>query len=772
MIVATVAFVQEYRSDKSLEALGKLAPPRCHVIRDGSKQDLEASELVVGDIVSVSVGDRIPADVRFLEAVDLHVDESSLTGEAEAVHKHHEKLGTGARGGAGGSESAKKLSKTTQHVANVKKAKLVDDDESEDDDGENKAVAALKEADKDATIPMAERSNIGFLGTLVRHGRARAVVIAVGENTEIGKVFELVREEESTKTPLQSRMDKLGEQLSYMSFGVIAVIVLIGLYQGRELLEMFQIAVSLAVAAIPEGLPVVVTVTLALGVLRMSKHNAVVKKLPAVEALGCTTVVCVDKTGTLTQNQMTVVKAFTLVEGSPLDVEGTGYSTEGAILTGDGPATVDSHPHLGRLLEAGVVCNHAEVRDGTALGQATEAALIVAAEKIGLQATKVRSNWRHTYERPFSSLHKWMAVRAEPTGDAHIAPMIDPEASLLATAAVKGADAGDSTGVDSATESEEAAHTGGNPRPGQLFFVKGEVGQVLSRCTAVLNKPEGAATKLTPSLHTRVMSANSAMASEGLRVIAIASGPVMPNPATKSAARGGGSPERRGLTFLGLVGIMDPPRDGVRESIETLHGSGVRVTMITGDALETAFAIGKNLGLCHDDDDPTSVGMSGDQIEALAGDERLLAQKLRKHEDSTHNVKLFYRTAPKHKMAIVRAYQSLNEVVAMTGDGVNDAPALKAAHIGVAMGKSGTDVAKEAADMILLDDNFATLLPAVEEGKCIYLNCGNFVRFQLSTSIAALCMVAVASLMGLPNPLNAMQVVRCRLLLRRTKSSL
>uniref|UniRef100_A0A7N8WMF0 Calcium-transporting ATPase n=1 Tax=Mastacembelus armatus TaxID=205130 RepID=A0A7N8WMF0_9TELE len=579
IIVVTVAFVQEYRSEKSLEELGKLVPPTCHCIREGNLEHLLARDLVPGDTVCLSVGERVPADVRLFEATDLCVDESSLTGETTPCSK----------------------STSPQPAA--------------------------------TNGDIASRSNIAFMGTLVRCGKAKGIVIGTGENSEFGEVFKMMQAEEAPKTPLQKSMDLLGKQLSLYSFGIIGVIMLVGWLQGKRILDMFTIGVSLAVAAIPEGLPIVVTVTLALGVMRMVKKRAIVKKLPIVETLGCCTVICSDKTGTLTKNEMTVAQLFT---------------------------------SDGLHAEVGCVCNDSVIRNHALLGRPTEGALIALAMKMGLES--LQHEYVRLEEHPFTSEQKWMAVRC--------------------------------------------VH-----QSCRIYFMKGAYEQVIRFCSSYNSR--GTELPLTHQQRELYQQQLSYMGSAGLRVLAFASGAEMGN-----------------LTFLGLVGIIDPPRSGVKEAVGTLISSGVAVKMITGDSQETAVSIGQI--------NKTESG-SSEEVDQL--DLQQLSQivpRVRHTHKNTHRG---------------HSLQNLGAVVAMTGDGVNDAVALKAADIGVAMGQTGTDVCKEAADMILVDDDFQTIMSAIEEGKGIYNNIKNFVRFQLSTSIAALALISLATLMNFPNPLNAMQIL-------------
>uniref|UniRef100_A0A672KNJ2 Calcium-transporting ATPase n=1 Tax=Sinocyclocheilus grahami TaxID=75366 RepID=A0A672KNJ2_SINGR len=582
------ASFQEYRSEKSLEELGKLVPPECHCVREGRLEHLLARELVPGDTVCLSVGERVPADLRLFEAVNLSVDESSLTGETSPS------------------------TKTSAHQPAATNGDIT------------------------------SRSNIAFMGTLVRCGKAKGIVIGTGENSEFGEVFKMMQAEEAPKTPLQKSMDLLGKQLSLYSFGIIGVIMMVGWLQGKYILDMFTIGVSLAVAAIPEGLPIVVTVTLALGVMRMVKKRAIVKKLPIVETLSCCNVICSDKTGTLTKNEMTVTHLFTS-DGQHVEVTGVGYNNSGEVLLDGEVVHGFSNTSISKIVEAGCVCNDAVIRSNTLMGRPTEGALIALAMKVQYVAV----------------LHDMLLI------------------------------------VD---------------KPG-IFFVKGAYEQIIRFCTTYNSR--GDALPLTHQQRELYQQQKSYMGTAGLRVLAFASGS-----------------EMGALSFLGLVGIIDPPRAGVKEAVATLISSGVAVKMITGDSKETAVSIASRLGLYT----KGSQSLSGDEVDQM---------------DIQHLSQIVLHKDPKDSQS----------VVAMTGDGVNDAVALKAADIGVAMGQTGTDVCKEAADMILVDDDFQTILSAIEEGKGIYNNIKNFVRFQLSTSIAALTLISLATLMNFPNPLNAMQIL-------------
>uniref|UniRef100_A0A1Q3F825 Calcium-transporting ATPase n=3 Tax=Culex tarsalis TaxID=7177 RepID=A0A1Q3F825_CULTA len=626
IIVVTVAFIQEYRSEKSLEELKKLVPPECHCLREGRLETFLARNLVPGDIVYLNVGDRVPADIRVFEAYDLSIDESSFTGETEPARK------------------------SMEVVLNA---------------NNSKNHTGMK--------------NIAFMGTLVRCGNGKGIVVSTAEKSEFGEVFKMMQAEEAPKTPLQKSMDILGAQLSFYSFCIIGAIMLLGWIQAKPLVEMFTISVSLAVAAIPEGLPIVVTVTLALGVMRMAKRNCIVKKLPTVETLGCVTVICSDKTGTITKNEMTVTVIITS-DGYMADVTGAGYNDNGEIHIRDCNSIENAKRSINQLLEAGVVCNNAIIQNDTLLGQPTEGALLAVAMKNGQYSAA--DNYLRIQEYPFSSEQKMMAVKAVPKYS---------------------------------NNKEE------------IYFVKGAIEMVLPQCTKFWYG--GQAITLSKQNEAEFLQEAYEIGRKGLRVLAIAKGSSFQD-----------------LVYMGLVGITDPPRPLVRESIEMLRASGVLVKMVTGDAQETAMAIAAKIGL----DIVHMQAMSGHDIDQMS---ELQLEKV------INTVSVFYRVTPKHKLAIVKALQQNGHIVGMTGDGVNDGVALKRADIGIAMGKNGTDVCKEAADMILVDDDFHTIIAAIEEGKGIFYNIRNFVRFQLSTSIAALSLIALSTLMGISNPLNAMQIL-------------
>lgn len=747
-IVVTVGFVQEYRSEKSLEALSRLVPHYAHLIRNvpsydspavnssgplpgGAEMELQetrtkspnavsaavtasstvaANELVPGDLVLFSTGDRIPADIRITAATDLSIDESNLTGENEPVAKYVEAL---------------RKEKGEESLATKSSPQIVTPPRSPFYDAPASGTVG-------ADIRLNEQHNIAFMGTLVRSGYGQGIVIATGAKTEFGSISASLQEIESPRTPLQLSMDRLGQELSYMSFGVIGLIVVIGLLQGRKLLEMFTIGVSLAVAAIPEGLPIIVTVTLALGVLRMAKRGAIMRRLPSVETLGSVNVVCSDKTGTLTMNHMTVTKMWHFDCEEPFEVH-----NEISSLT-PGPAArtilrignVANNARLSRIhanspasaSSAAVLSSTVDRSSGAVksrwVGQPTDVAILDLLDNFGEDDVRERISARVS-ETPFSSERKWMGV------------IIGNGASADGT---------------------------------EVAYIKGALEQVLLRCDTYLTK-DGREVILDETRRQAVRQAAEQMAGEGLRVLAFASGAVRDGPRGKrafgsrsgtplSAAKPGSTSDDddryNGLVFSGLVGMNDPPRKDVHRSIRRLMSGGVRVIMITGDAEATAVAIAKKLGMPVSSTAGTRAVMGGDELDRMSTGE--LAQAI-----STTSI--FARTSPDHKMKIVRALQSRGDVVAMTGDGVNDAPALKKADIGISMGRLGTDVAKEAADMILTDDDFSTILRAIEQGKGIFYNIQNFITFQLSTSVAALSLVLLSTTLGFKNPLNAMQIL-------------
>lgn len=704
LIVSLVAAVQEYRSEQAIEKLNNLVPHTCTLLRDGRVLDsFPARELVVGDLVLLSTGDRVPADCRVVDSIELRIDESSLTGENHPVSK------TGEGFAIGGSPI------------------------------------------------ITQQKNVAFAGTLIIAGRGRALVVAVGNKTEFGQVASELSTVETRKSPLQLKIDELGKRLAYSSTVAIVVIALFGVIMGRPFLETLNVAVSLAVAAIPEGLPICTTVTLALGVLRMSKQNAIVKKLPVVESLGCATAVASDKTGTLTQNEMTARSVFVLAfPQRQFGFTGVGYKASNGNLNAFDTNRLNSSPRsinetseefvaLSALLNTACLCNNATVMadldsdvmeghmGGAMSGQPTELALLLGAEKAGIPDP--RPQYHRTQEIPFSSERKRMEVRARPVSGRHCCNAFD-------------------LALDKQRNYMEKL-TRRNSMDGSLYFVKGMPENILTECTGYVTK-DGSNAVLGENEKTHVLTQSRKMALSGLRVLAMAYGDSLES-----------------LIFAGIIGMEDPPREGVAESVWQLRNGGVKVMMVTGDSKETAMAIAQRCGILGtrreqlestsfdsfnsessgdlaDVELGTNLSMSGADLDALSSND--LANSL-------IDVRVFYRVAPRHKLAIVRALQTNGDIVAMTGDGVNDATALKGADIGIAMGRKGTDVAKEAADVVLADDNFQTITTAIAEGKGIFFNIRCFLAFQLSTSFAALTMASIATALGLPTPLNAMQIL-------------
>lgn len=725
VLVVTVAFIQGYRSEKAIEALKKLMPPKCSCLRGGKLSTLFARDLVPGDIVYLSVGDRVPADLRLIEANDLYIDESSLTGETKPrVKQAHALLShafsTSLLNPQSGNGDIPLQQRRNHSSNNLSDDATVINMEHTDLISMDPAAASLL---ANRTRESHDLTDIGFMGTLVRSGTAIGVVIATGGHSEFGEVVRMMQSEHAPRTPLQKSMDRLGKHLSVISLVIIVGIVLIGLIQRRHVLELFTIGVSLAVAAIPEGLPIVVTVTLAIGQMRMAARNAIVKKLPAVETLGCVNVICSDKTGTMTKNEMTITQIVT-AGMEKANVTGVGYLAHGDVWIDDPMGSPTSspisaglgdgcHPNIRRLIEIGCLCNNAVLVDGRLCGQPTEGALLCVAAK--LQIIDARQTCTRLKEWPFSSENKMMSVKVKPNN----------------------------VQVENST----------------CYFFKGAPDQLLRRCGSYRNRIRfssystltnthrtllpGPVETLTDEVANSILGETRRMGSCGLRVLALAEG---------HSDCLGEDGEWKNLIFAGLVGLTDPPRPDVESAIGTLSLSGVRVVMITGDSRETACAIGARLHLYR----PGDLCLSGNEVEVM---------DLTKLRECVHGVTVFYRTGPRHKVKIVKAFQERGLVVAMTGDGVNDAVALKSADIGVAMGKSGTDVCKEAADLVLIDDNFTTILAAMEEGKALFHNICNFVRFQLSTSIAALTLVALSTLLSLPNPLNAMQILYINILM-------
>ena len=631
MLNAVLGFVQEGRAARAVAALKQMLSPRTRVRRADAVLECDAADLVPGDIVLLEGGDRVPADGRLVAAHALEIDEAALTGESQPV------------------------------------AKLAD--------------VALPEA-----TPLADRRNLAFMNTLVTRGRGELLVTATGMRTEMGRLAAMIAEVEEPATPLQIELGSLGRRVAAIGVVATALVLLLGLLRGQPFVEIALTAISLAVAAIPEGLPAVVTVTLAIGMHRMARHRAIVKRLASVETLGCTTLICSDKTGTLTLNEMTA-RAF-VFRGRHHRVDGLGYRAEGGIRW-DAGAGGDPPPDLAPLALPLALCTESDVRDGRLVGDPTEGALLVLAEKAGLERAAVAARMPRVGELPF-----------------------DPETRLMATFHLDG----------------ELVR----------IFAKGAPEALLPRCGTWLG-PDGV-TPLDSGTRQQLEESNHALADEALRVLAVASAEL---PAGEFHADADLRQHLADLTFTGLIGLMDPPRPEVRAALALCRRAGIEIKMITGDHPRTAAAIARELGL-------KGKVVTGSELDGME------AADLAKRLDS---IGVFARVVPEHKVAIVRAAREQGHVVAMTGDGVNDAPALRAADIGVAMGATGTEVTKEAAKMVLTDDNFATIVRAVEEGRTIYDNIGKFVAFQLSTNFGAVLSVFGAPLLGLPLPFDPVQLL-------------
>jgi Ca2+-transporting ATPase len=607
--------------------LKNMLAPVARVRRDGQATLVEAADLVPGDVLLLEAGDRIPADARIITAHGAEVAEAALTGESYAV------------------------AKTPVAVA--------------------------------ADTVLAERSDMVFMNTVVTRGRLEAIVTATGMTTEMGRLAGLLAETAESATPLQIQLDRLGKRLAAIAGAVVGLIFVIGTLRGEDLLAIAMTAIALAVAAIPEGLPAVVTVTLALGMHRMAKRHAIVKKLAAVETLGCTTVICSDKTGTLTLNQMTARRLF--YRDRRFAVSGEGYASTGTITAVDGQEAPDFLP----LLTPAALCADARIRDGQLIGDPTEGALLALAAKGGVAADDLAQHSPRIAEIPFDSTHKFMAT---------------------------------------------FHHDGAVVR----LWVKGAPDVLLARAARRLGATGEAL--LDGAARADFEVENAALAGEAMRVLAVAGRAI---PAQDFDPAGDLMAWTEDLTLIGLIGIIDPPRPEAREAIRVCQAAGVAVKMITGDHRATAAAIARDLGLAGEVHE-------GRELEGL--DKAALA-------DLVERTAVFARVAPEHKMSIVEALKARGHVVAMTGDGVNDAPALKTADIGVAMGVTGTEVTKEAATLVLTDDNFATIVGAVKEGRTIYDNIVKFVRFQISTNIGAILTVLGAPLCGLPTPFTAIQIL-------------
>ena len=634
---AIMGFIQEWKAEKSLDALKEMSAPQVHVLRDGTWQKIASKLIVPGDIVRFGTGDRIGADVRIIDASSLEIEESALTGESIAVSKSDSPL---------------------FHTVNS----------------------------------IGDEENMAFMGTMVSRGKGTGIVTGTGMKTEMGQIADMLQSAETMTTPLQHRLEQLGKILIFAAVILTVLVIALGVFQGNDVYTMVLSGVSLAVAAIPEGLPAIVTVALSLGVQRMIKQKAIVRKLPAVETLGCASVICSDKTGTLTQNKMTVTSLWD--SGKMYTVSGKGNETDGAFFE-EGRELDKLHKSLQQLLTFGLLCNASEVReDGGTLhveGSATDAAIHVAALKAGYSKEQLAGQFTIIKEYPFDSIRKMMSVLVR-------------------------------------------------DQSGKVFVVtKGAPDVLLGKCKHVLWNER--TKELDNGTAGTIQNAIDEMASQALRTIAVAFKQVSSDSTYTDEKQ-----LEHGLTFIGLHGIIDPPRPEAKDAVEECRKAGIKTVMITGDHAITAEAIAKQLGIMKDRD------------QVLEGKD-LNEMSVKELEDVVENVSVFARVSPEHKLKIVKAFQNRGHVVAMTGDGVNDAPAIKSADIGISMGITGTDVAKEASSLVLLDDNFATIKAAIKEGRNIYENIRKFIRYLLASNVGEILVMLFAMIIGLPLPLTAIQIL-------------
>lgn len=649
-LAGVLSFVQEYRAEKSIELLKSLTSPEASVIRDGAEKKIPSQKLVPGDLILIQTGDRIPADARVIKEFNLKIDESSLTGESVPVKKNIEAL--------------------------------------------------------PSETPEADRINMVYAGTAVTYGRGSAVVTATGMETAFGELAGLLGTIERERTPLQESLDKFGRWIGIATLIIVAFVAMLGVFHGFPLLDMFLWGVALAVAAIPEALPAVVTVGLGLGVRRMVKRHALVRKLPSVETLGATNVICSDKTGTLTQNKMTVEIIY--VSGQVLKVTGGGYSPEGEFFNGDKKVATDNM-HLHVLLLGSAICNDAGLLEKNGnweiKGDPTEAALVVAAAKAGLHKGDLDKKYPRLGEIPFSSERKRMTTFNELEKDSDSFPV-----------------------------------------KGIVAFSKGAPEVILNSCTKILL--DGKIRPLSSELRQEILGKVREMADQALRVMALSFCPLdeETSPEKVSSAELAVEIIEEDMVFSGLMGMRDPPRDEVKIAIQTCADAGIKTVMITGDHKVTASAIAKELGILKEND----LTLTGSELDSLED---------REFEEKVERVSVYARVYPTHKLRVVEALKKKGYVVAMTGDGVNDAPALKAADIGIAMGITGTDVSKEASGMILTDDNFASIVAAVEEGRNIFKNIKNFITYGLSAHTGEVLIVLICILGWQILPLLAVQIL-------------
>lgn len=644
LLNALLGFWQEYKTEKTLEALKQLAAPVCTVLRDGLHLMVPASEIVPGDIIIIESGNRVPADALLIETNNLNIDESMLTGESLPVLK--------------------------------------------------KAVDIIPD-EKPETLQAHEESV--YMGTLTVSGTAKAVVVNTGMNTEMGKIAGMIQNVEDELTPLQKKLDKMGNFIVYGCIVICLVVSVIGLLKGEELFNMILSGISLAVAAIPEGLPAVVTISLAIGVQRMLRRNALVRKLPAVETLGCTTVICSDKTGTLTENKMMVKEIY--IDKNYISVTGSGFEPEGSFIFNNRTIMPKSNRLLIECLTSGTLCNNSRlINSGDAAwkiqGDPTEGAILVAAGKAGITDKWLSNIYKRIREIPFDSDRKMMSVIYK------------------------------------------------NNHNKLVSYSKGAPDVIVRLCKYVLT--EDGFKPLTPGETEKILKAASLMASKALRVIAIAKKPLN---GSQNNSHEDDKDIEHNLTFIGLVGMIDPPRIEAIYSVKKCINAGIKPVMITGDHKDTASAVARELGIT---DEKAETIITGEELDNLNDAE---------FERDVANYSVFARVSPRHKYRIVKVLRKTGNIVAMTGDGVNDSPAVKEADIGIAMGISGTDVTKESSSMILLDDNFSTIVSAVEEGRNIYENIRKFIRYMLSCNIGEVLTMFLGSFLASPVPLLPIQIL-------------
>ncbi|MBK5107011.1 MAG: cation-translocating P-type ATPase, partial [Anaerolineales bacterium] len=656
---ATLGVVQERRAAQELAALRKLASPDAQVIRDGSRHVIPAHQLVPGDLVLLEAGHYVSADIRLIEAVNLQVDEAALTGESVPVQKN-----AGVR--------------------------------------------------LEANIPLGDRKNSAFMGTMVNYGRGKGVVVSTGMLTQIGLIATMLQMVEHEPTPLQRRLDAVGKTLGWAAITICAAVFLVGWMRGFDPLDMFLIAVSLAIAAVPEGLPAVVTISLALGMREMIKHNSLIRRLSSVETLGSATTICSDKTGTLTQNQMTATQVW--VDGQLIDISGRGYKPIGEFQIDGETIELGDYPGASTALWVAALNNNADLDLGNpedeqpnyrVAGDPTEGALIVAAAKANAWTDQLNQAYPRVQEIPFDSTRKRMLTlhRVNDPQPEDISPFYDNKV-----------------------------------KEWYVVTVKGAPDLVLEECTQI-ERLDDSISPMSEADHENIIRANDQMTAQALRVLAMAYRLVQGVPEEMKLEE-----LERDLTFAGLIGMIDPPREEVAHALEVGRKAGIRTVMITGDYPNTARAVAESIDLLE----PGHQVMTGHQMDEL--DDSSL-------EEQVAYTDVFARVSPEHKLRIVEAFRARNEVVAMTGDGVNDAPAIKRANIGVAMGITGTDVAKESADMVLTDDNYASIISAVEQGRVIYSNIRKFVYYLLSCNVAEIATIFLGIMFTQGSPLTVIQLL-------------